>query len=197
MTKKLIILNGPPQCGKDTLAEHIFVEFGACHVKFADGLKRMTHRLYNAPYGEDIAQFEHCKDEPSPLFYGLTPRQAYIAVSEQYVKPVHGMDFFGKRLLEKIDLINKEIFIASDGGLIEELIPVAEKLGGENILVVKIYRPMCDFNGDSRGYYPDSVLRKLSISRTVLGNTGTVEGFLRQGGNKISLWLEVNGGANQ
>ena len=185
MTKKLVILNGPPGCGKDALAKD-----GFFHVKFASELKIMTHRLYGVLNPEDIFQFESTKDIPNhQYFYGLTPRQAYIAVSEQYVKPVHGMSFFGDRLADLIEQVSATKIIASDGGLIEELIPVAERLGGKNILVVKIYRPGFDFEGDSRSYYPKEALDDLSVFAVDLFNKSSLQSFLARGEELISLWL--------
>lgn len=192
MNKKLIVLNGPPRCGKDTLADFLADEWGMAHLKFAGRLKQMTHGLYGVPMPAAINQFESCKDEPNPSFFGLTPRQAYIAVSEAYIKPVHGKDFFGKRLLEKINQIPKNLFVASDGGLIEELIPVVEGLGGENVLVLKISRPGCNFEGDSRSYYPTSTLKELSIDHQDLLNDGSLQEFLDGGREEIEKWLEEN-----
>jgi hypothetical protein len=190
MTKKLIILNGPPGCGKDTLANYLSGDGVFCHIKFASELKVMTHRLYGVSDPQAIYQFENVKDVPNEKFYGLTPRQAYIAISEQYIKPVHGKGFFGDRLLEEIEAVPADLFIASDGGLIEELTPVAEKLGGENILVVKIYRAGCDFSNDSRGHYPDDELAKLSVDSSYLINEG-LQDFFSNGQELIDQWLGV------
>lgn len=183
---KLIILNGPPGCGKDTLANHYEkVMINIQHIKFAESLKVMTHRLYNVPNPEYYEQFQQCKDEPNyKYFYGLTPRQAYIAVSEQYVKKVHTPDFFGVKLVEKINTVQQtygiETFVSSDGGLEEELLPVVKECGGRNILVVKILREGCGFDNDSRSYYSDDFLSKLEIESTQLINDN-LNDFLNSG----------------
>ena len=193
MIKKLIVLNGPPRCGKDTLADFLADEFQASHLKFAGRLKQMTHGLYGVPMPAAINQFESCKDKPNPSFFGLTPRQAYIAVSETYIKPVHGKSFFGDRLLEKINQIPKPLFVASDGGLIEELIPVVEGLGSSNILILMITRPGCSFDGDSRSYYPASVLQELGVEYEGLLNNGILQGFLDNGQLLSQYWLNRGG----
>jgi len=190
MSKKLIVLNGPPRCGKDTLANCLADVFDMSHVKFAGILKHMTHRLYGVNDPDDIEQFDYCKDAPFPVFYGLTPRQAYIGVSEIYIKPTHGIDFFGKRLLERINQIPKKLFVARDGGLIEELIPVVEGLGGENVLVVMITRPGCNFDGDSRSYYPASVLLELGVEYEGLPNNKSLQEFLDNGSLLVQSWLD-------
>ena len=139
--KKIIILNGPPQCGKDTLANFLFSMFeNVVHVKFANELKTMTHRLYNTD-SQQADAYEALKQVLSEDFHGLTPRQSYINVSESYVKKFHGKDFFGKQLCRTIDSLPKNentIFIVSDGGFIEEVIPLVTTYGSDKIAVIKI-----------------------------------------------------------
>ena len=191
MDKKLIVLNGPPSCGKDTLAYYLTIKTGMVHVKFAAELKFITHRLYGIPNPEDIYQFEDCKDVPNSAFYGLTPRQAYIEVSERYIKPVHGMGFFGDRLLETIEELPNKVFVASDGGLIEELIPVVEGLGSRNVLVLQMHRSGCDFEskGDSRSFYPISQLDELRVVSRQIQNDTTLDILFVKGERVISNWL--------
>lgn len=190
MDKKLIVLNGPPRCGKDTLARYLAHEENLAHIKFASKLKIMAHCLYGIPNPEDIYQFEDCKDEPNPAFYGLTPRQAYIEVSERYIKPVHGMSFFGDRLLETIEGLPNKIFVASDGGLIEELSPVANGLGTGNVLVIKISRPTCNFIEDSRSYYPDFTLNEMGMLVLNIYNNWDLSLFLQTGTLLVKEWMD-------
>ncbi len=188
---KLIVLNGPPRCGKDTLAknyERATLKL-VRHVKFARQLKVMTHRLYGVPNPEDYEQFDETKDEPNfEYFYGLTPRQAYIGVSETYIKPTHGLSFFGIKLVELMKTFQEQAivqcFVSSDGGLEEELLPVVEHCGAKNILVVKITREGYTFKGkgDSRHYYSEEFLSKLGVESKQLVNDDiksfTDSGFL-------------------
>lgn len=138
----------------------------------------MTHRLYGVDDPKNIYQFEDCKDTPHPAFYGLTPRQAYIAVSETYVKPTHGKDFFGVALVNLINKINLEYFALSDGGLAEELVPLAEAYGGSNILVLQILRDGYTFEGDSRSYYKKGFLEKLGVKSAQVKNNSTPTSYL-------------------
>jgi len=106
---KILLLNGPPGSGKDHAARVIRDRyFGRVAItKFAKVLKERTHALYGLgetdpvegtfkPYAHD--EYENVKDTPLDEFLGLTPRQAYIGVSERYFKPMHGEQVFGKLL---------------------------------------------------------------------------------------------------
>ena len=44
------------------------------------------------------------------------------------------------------------INFVSDGGFASEVIPLVEEVGAENILVLRIHRPDCSFEGDSRDF---------------------------------------------
>lgn len=150
--KKIILLNGPPSCGKDTAANYLIdVYSGVCTDKFARVLKERTHALYgfvDRPHN----YYEDVKSLPNNDFYGLTPRQAYINVSELYFKPVHGKNIFGKILADELDKYNWEINVISDSGFAEEAQVLIDKYGEDNIILIRVNRPGFTFAGDSRNY---------------------------------------------
>ena len=177
---KIVILNGPPRSGKDTIADNLR-EFYT--LKFAGTLKQMTHALYGMP---DIPSdfFEEVKDIPNKAFYDLTPRQAYINVSEQYIKPVHGLSFFGDRLVEKIRVMGLSHYVISDGGFYEEVIPLVKEFGADNTYLFHIKRPGFDFSEDSRTYLDPyklglKVMPELSndsnIEEFIITSTATIQ----------------------
>ena len=101
---KIILLNGPPRCGKD-YAGNLLTGPGARVAKFAHVLKERTHAAYSILHRGQPAPhdwFETTKDEPCGEFLGRTPREAYIAFSEQFMKPLHGVDIFGRLLLAEL-----------------------------------------------------------------------------------------------
>lgn len=152
---KIILLNGPPRCGKDTLGAAIVEALTpgeGMRMKFATELKRMTHRLYGLMYGPE--HFEDRKDQPCSEFYGATPRQAYIAVSEKLVKPLHGKDFFGERLADDVESWRRSrTFVAvTDSGFREEAEVLVRRFGAGNVFLVRLARLGTDFKNDSRGY---------------------------------------------
>lgn len=88
---KFLLINGPARSGKDTLAAILAnrpqTEGRILH--FAKALKDATHAAYGL-FNIAYDFFEAKKDSPLPEFFGLTPRQAYIAHSEDYFKKLHG-----------------------------------------------------------------------------------------------------------
>lgn len=163
----LILLNGPPRCGKDTSAKILRSLIpGAWDFKLSRRLKEMTHGLYGI--GANIQGrwhwpaphdwFEKRKDEPLPEFRGLTPRQAYIHVSEKYVKPVHGEGALGTWLAEEIARNPPAVATVSDSGFRAEAERLVAAFPGE-VGLIRIVPTMADgrylddpWAGDSRGY---------------------------------------------
>lgn len=189
----IVFLNGPPGSGKDTLAAEVQKGLsGSKVVKFAKILKERTHALYGQP---DLPHdhFEAVKDQPQCLFQGMSPRQAYIAVSEVYMKPMHGTGVFGNFLAHEMQLdAETKVFLISDSGFSSEAVPVLRTFGVENCLLVRIHAEGrgCTFAGDSRSYI------NLPVEKLDLQNNGTLEDFLFSGSRKIKEFCQqVMGGA--
>lgn len=92
----------------------------------------------------------------------LTIRQAMVYVSELVVKPHFGSDYFGKVRAHKIagDLYKPGSFLGIDDstGFEGELPPVIDLLGQESLMLLRVHREGCDYDGDSRGYIPTGVV---------------------------------------
>lgn len=150
--KKIFLFNGPPSSGKDYAAKWMASTYKGCKLdKFARVLKERTHALYGFPW-KGMDYYEDCKNEPHEDFYGLTPRQAYINVSETYFKPHHGDRIFGKILAQELDTYDWDIVAISDSGFEGEAQVLVEKYGAENIILVRVHREGYDFSKDSRSY---------------------------------------------
>jgi hypothetical protein len=152
---KVLLLNGPPRSGKDALGNAIIKILGeerAVMAKFAHVLKVMTHNLYGIEC--ETEQFDPIKDDPNDAFYGATPRQAYIAVSERLMKPLHGSDFFGERLADDVEdfYFDKDLVVVTDSGFKEEAEVLVRRFGRDAVYLVRLSRPGTDFSGDSRSY---------------------------------------------
>lgn len=188
MSLYVVILNGPPNSGKDASASFMsqfhYAEIPFVHSEMKHQLVALTKLIWNVS-DED---WEHMytrenKELPNELLGGLSPRNALIQTSEEVIKPVYGRDYFG--IAAARSLQNNTITVFSDGGFVEELLPIVNAVGVDNVLVIRIHREGCDFSKDSRDYLPDGV-----AGTTVdLYNDGSLEDFEVQVLEKISEWL--------
>ena len=150
---RIVMFNGPPGAGKDAAGRALLKGlYGTEVVKLAGALKSATHELFGL-HGLAPSGFEAVKNDPADEFFGLSPREAYILVSEKMVKPVLGEDFFGRVLVNRIRrLRNCRIAAVTDSGFVDEARPVVEAFGPENVLLVRLHRPGHTFAGDSRSH---------------------------------------------
>lgn len=160
MMKRILLINGPARSGKDTLAglllQHQVVRPETTGVyKFATRLKEMTHAAHGFPSARADA-FEQVKDDLTwgPR-RGITWRQAYIKMSEAYMKPLFGQDVFGQLLREQIELAEQardhDTALVTDSGFAPEAEVLVNRWPGA-IRLVRLVREGYDFTGDSRGY---------------------------------------------
>lgn len=152
--KKIILLNGPAGSGKDHAAKYLMGNLPSCRLdKFARVLKERTHAMYGFNW-RAWDYYEDCKEIPNDDFLGLTPRQAYIAVSETYFKPQHGDRVFGKFLADELDNFNERYIAISDSGFVDEAKVLIDKYGAINVMLIRIHRDGYTFArvNDSRNY---------------------------------------------
>jgi hypothetical protein len=171
--KKVFLINGPPNSGKDLTAviARNFIDgkwtktatrpIASKIMKFADPLKNAAHALYGIPYGCEYYEKEFgndWKNTPQVEFYGATPRSEYIALSEEYAKRRHGEEVFGRVLARRIALEKQaNVFLIPDSGFYLEAVPVIALVGLNNVIVVELTRAGCDFSSDSRSYVGDKL----------------------------------------
>ncbi len=161
---KVIFVNGPPRSGKDTVGEIIqTIVPGSRCIKMAHALKVGTHALFRTLHNRltpatlattlQDDTYEDMKDVRMPLFYGKTPREAYIDVSEKLIKPMFGEDFWGKIVADRIaENPMVKVWIITDSGFEPETRPIIQQVGAENCLLIRMHREGCDFSSDSRAY---------------------------------------------
>lgn len=184
-----IILNGPPGCGKDTIAKSICgipqkrrcIGSGAYHFdwctsaypctscgrsqpilqrEFKAQLYKATADFYGIPleWLLAVATDRDLKEQPSVLLDGVSPRSALIRVSEQEMKPLHGLDYFGRQEAAEVARMHEGGMphfdaIYSDGGFLEEVGPLLSVFS--KICIIRLHRGGCSFKGDSRSHlYP-------------------------------------------
>ncbi|AWN08625.1 putative deoxynucleoside monophosphate kinase [Erwinia phage Faunus] len=172
----MVVLNGPPGCGKDTIANEIVSQERIDNLgwprfvkhQFKDALYEHTAEHFQV----DLDKFIHFASDrelkDSRTLAGLgerTPRQALIHVSEEVYKPRYGNDYFGKVEASRVSehkgnlggIIN---VIYPDGGFESEIPPVESEF--DACLIIRLHRDGFDFKGDSRNYInlPNTETRK-------------------------------------
>ena len=170
----IILVNGPPGSGKDTIGHILSFYFHAQVTKFAKYLKDKAHALYGFP-GVKHDAFEDVKDEPQACLYGKTWREIYIALSEEFYKPLYGKDFFGRILADEIAEDGGELYVVTDSGFMEEAGALIEALEEDHDFhLIRVIRPGCDFEKDSRGpvYLP-------FVPTSEIHNRGSMDDLVR------------------
>ena len=159
-----VIMNGPPNSGKDTLA-FMLEEYGFVKMAFKDQLYIETAKYFGVNLQELIrrASDRVLKEQPwkeleytiSPHYdesFYRTPRQALILTSENYIKPNQGDDYFGLAAVEACKKRVATMAVFSDGGFASEIKPLADAY--KHVVIFRLHRKGCSFEGDSRSYLP-------------------------------------------
>jgi hypothetical protein len=183
LKRYVIAFNGPPHAGKDTASNAVCKVvrerapwMQVRHVKMSEPLKKSVHTLFcafHSPDFYDLPENAAQKDLPCGDFFGLTPREAYIAMSEELLKKIAGPAALGYLARKQMSRMSgARIFVFSDGGFVDEWQPIIDYVGEENIMVVEIHAADKSFVNDSRGYIGDELKVRFPKLRLVkLNNT--------------------------
>jgi len=180
---KILFFNGPPRCGKDTSAIFTMNRFSLGGFKvneagwrqpdpskfvrfdrFAMPIKRAFAGMVAADIDRfgNVEPYESAKGEVIP-WLGVSYRQWQIDFSEKFLKG-YGQDIFAKLFVQRNSDARCNAIVVPDSGFAEEVAPVAEHFGLDNILLVRIHRPGFDFTGDSRSYLHGVVPNEVDVT---------------------------------
>ena len=197
---KTIILNAPPNAGKDTVAEALCEAIGAIHMEMKDHLYTVTASLFNMPRVKlnEMCTDRDRKDRQTQLLvlpidkynllcritgskpvrgvspkscHAISPREALIYTSELVVKPSFGRDYFGKIANANIQPCGA---VFSDGGFDDELPPIL--IGQSDVYIIKFNREGCTWDGDSR----DWLTPCSGVPELITTNNGTVKDIVEE-----------------
>lgn len=202
--KRVVLLNGPPKCGKDTLASHLVPYFAFQKMKFAAPIKRMAAGLLDMRT-ELIEEYKDhemnilCKETVSDEF-GIAPtysekdtiRRLLIRISEDFLKPVYGDTIFGKIAVREMQRSSYSLNVFTDSGFATEAASIIRAIGKSNVLLIRLHREGCDFTEDSRSYLSGIAGREVDvinsgpISNAVLSVAAAIRGYF-----KIELLKEL------
>lgn len=188
MSQKVIFLNGPPRCGKDTAAHAMLTavpQLNTCIAKMTgpmnSALSHFLGLIENSPLWQELRETD--KDKPRDELFGTTMRKAFISFSEDFAKPTFGPAVFGHLMARSIAHSSHHLIIISDSGFAAETIPVINTVGPDNCLLIRIHRPGYGFKNDSRSYLD------LNIKTTDLNNNGGLESFQIAAQRCLLKWL--------
>lgn len=177
----VFVLNGPPGCGKDTIARGYLNLRETGLTKYESAFKEPMYRIAAETLGMTYHGFldkyadRDWKERKRPEWGDQSVRDLMIRISETYVKPFFGDEHFGKvavsNLLRNAGDTYREVTIFTDGGF-EAEIKELEKVA--NVVVVHVHRTGTDFTGDSRSYIG------CSGRIAVINNNGTIEAAVNQ-----------------
>lgn len=160
MNNTIFVLNAPKRCGKDTAARFMQTY---CEDMRSISFKDPIFNVFLATTGMDQYEFHELyatddwKDEPQDFLGGKTVRDMLIHISENFIKPFYGDDYYGvslaKMLMAAEDKIGQEVpWVIPDCGFDSEVDALVELLGSR-VVVVQFHREgFTDFGSDSRDW---------------------------------------------
>jgi len=153
---KVVVFNGPPSSGKDSLAEYLRGATLVQAMEFKRHLIEIALMLSGVARDDWEWWYQSDKEKPRPELSGHSCRSFLIMVSEDMVKPNMGRDYFGRaavRYLKENEVgLDSCGFCFTDSGFAEELQCVVAHVGAENVIVIQLHRQGTSFEGDSRDY---------------------------------------------
>jgi hypothetical protein len=156
--RKVIVLNGAPSSGKDTIANFFRERLRFSHQEVKQELFDVALAISGIDRVEWFIRYDdrtfNTKEKPWDKLLGLSQREYLIKISEEWMKPVFGSDIFGKKAGQRI-MASSHVggeFIFSDGGFQDELDAMSREIGTDNILLVRLHRDGCNFKNDSRSH---------------------------------------------
>lgn len=152
----VVIFNGPPRSGKDTLAKYLCGATLAVPRAFKTQLVSIALTIAGVSREEWGDWYEMDKEAPRDELWGHSCRSFLILISEDMIKPHLSPSYFGE--IEAKSMAGNQLYLSeygavySDSGFNEELSKVVEAVGADRVIVVQLHRQGTTFNGDSRKY---------------------------------------------
>ncbi|AEZ65076.1 putative ATP-binding protein [Aeromonas phage phiAS7] len=193
----VIILNGPPGSGKDTLAKLLVesykkrgvnaqvFEFKDIMFKIAKLVSGASDELWDEMYARDQ------KELPQAFLGGLSARQFMIRISEEWMKPLFGAGILGQLAFKAVKESGCDLAIFSDGGFPDEVAPFERP--DIHLHIMRLY-PSWDssFDGDSRNYLFNTGLRASNIKLQWGNQIGGAQAIQRAYERGVINWVGLH-----
>lgn len=149
----MVVFNGPPRSGKDTLAAFIRGVTKAKPMEFKRKLIELALMISGVSSSDWEFWYQKDKEQPHNDLGGHSCRSFLIMVSEEMIKPHMGSDYFGLAAANELEMyLPGHGVVFTDSGFSAELQCVVNVAGAENVIVVQLQRDGTDFSKDSRVY---------------------------------------------
>lgn len=179
--RKIILLNGCPSSGKDTIANYLVEKYKYKTIAFKDQAFKDVYAHFKVDQADYMELYNDrlTKDKPSDILQGYSPRKAMQYVVEKVNKPILGKDYLAKYTLDIIlkDMYNN--YVVSDLGLEEEEEATLSLLKKEKYKIIYINRDGFDFKNDTRS-------KRTHIDYTI-DNNGSLDDLFK----KVDNYLET------
>lgn len=159
---KVILFNGPPSCGKDTAARHLYdnwfdlgispdeVHFDRMSMPIKAAFAGMTNTELDE-FGNNLT-YEKTKDQSLLILQGKSYRQWQIDFSETLMKPCYGEDVFARLFQDRCAKDSRSGWcLVPDCGFQIEAQTLSRNLL-HKVFLIRVHRDGCDFSNDSREY---------------------------------------------
>lgn len=185
---RLILINGAPYSGKDTIARHFYHRYHGPTAleRFSRPIKHAFAGMMNHTVNsfDEVFFFEKNKEKKIPTF-NVSYRQWQMDFSEKFMKPLYGDDIFGRLLLTRIaEMATFRTVIIPDCGFQIEVDSIPDEYP---TLLLRVQRSGFDFSDDSREY----VEPKPHWAFHRIENDGTAEELEEKSFSLITNWLET------
>ncbi len=152
----IIVLNGPPGSGKDSLGEYIKKTTDVALSTFKFHLVEIARSIANVSFHNWECWYNEDKEAPRSELWGNSCRSFLILVSETMIKPNTSKNYFGRLAADNLRCRMESLKISgvcfTDSGFMDELKEVIDVVGPKKVVVVQLHREGKNFEGDSRQY---------------------------------------------
>ena len=152
----IILLNGPPGSGKDTVGKYIAEKYGNCTIeKFALPIKKMIQTVFNlTPEQFEYVDSQKNKNSPQELLCGKSSREIQIEFAENFMKKTFDNTIFSKLLVKRLNCDKNVVIPVTDLGFHSEIDHIVESRG--DVIVVHLHRENCRFINRSYVRHPNA-----------------------------------------
>lgn len=163
----IVALNGPPYCGKDTLAQMLLEHIEENQqipppIKLESlslPLRSIAYAMIGRHYPDPSLPYDEFKESIYRIGNSThTGRQLMIHVAEDFLKVKYGPTTLADMFILRNDRMpGNSILIVRDSGFQIEVNPLIQWAGRDNVLVARVNRLGCNFDNDSREwvFHPD------------------------------------------